>query len=115
MKIIDKPWGKEEIITIQDKYVVKRLYMKKGKRCSLQYHKKKVETIYVLSGVLLLHLGPDTTNTLSSTICMRPGDFQTIPATLPHRMEAEEDAIYLESSTTELDDVVRLEDDYDRK
>ena len=32
-----------------------------------------------------------------------------------HRMEAIEDCIYLEASTPEIDDVVRLSDDYDRE
>ena len=38
----------------------------------------------------------------------------TIPPKLIHRMEAIEDSIYLEASTPEIDDVVRLEDDYKR-
>ena len=41
MKIIKKPWGKEEVIEINDKYMVKKLTMWKGHRCSLQYHQKK--------------------------------------------------------------------------
>ncbi len=108
MKTIDKPWGKEEILSIQDKYVVKRLHMTKGKRCSLQYHKYKTETVYMLSGILLLHLD-------GRIITMTPGDFHTILPGEIHRMEGGEDAVYLESSTPELDDVVRVEDDYGRK
>ena len=52
MKFIKKPWGAEEIIEHNENYVVKRLTMKKGHRCSLQYHNKKKETIYVISGSL---------------------------------------------------------------
>jgi len=109
MQVVEKPWGKEEILAVQDQYVVKRLHMFRGRRCSLQYHKRKTETVYVLSGVLLLHLD-------GQVITMQPGDFRTIMPGEIHRMEGgEEDAIYLESSTTELDDVVRVEDDYGRE
>ena len=31
-----------------------------------------------------------------------------------HRMEGEEDSVYLEASTPEIDDVIRLVDDYNR-
>lgn len=108
MQIVNKPWGKEEILAVQDEYVVKRLYMTRGKRCSLQYHEHKTETVYVLSGVLLLHLD-------GQVITMLPGDFRTIIPGEIHRMEGGEDAVYLESSTTELEDVVRVEDDYGRE
>ena len=42
---IKKPWGSEELISNNKNYVLKRLFMKKGHRCSLQYHKKKHETV----------------------------------------------------------------------
>lgn len=106
--VVDKPWGMEEILTTQERYVVKRIHMNKGHRCSLQYHEYKIETIYILSGVLLLYLKDMVTT-------MNPGDFCTIfPGDL-HRMEGKEDAIYLEVSTHELDDIIRVEDDYGRE
>lgn len=40
-KIIEKPWGSEEIIEINEIYMFKKLLMKKGHRCSLQYHEHK--------------------------------------------------------------------------
>ena len=52
MILIKKPWGKEELLEKNKKFMVKRLFMKKGHRCSLQYHNKKKETIFVLSGKL---------------------------------------------------------------
>jgi len=113
MEVIEKPWGKEEILTIQDNYVVKRLTMLSGKRCSLQYHEKKTETIYVVSGILLIHMPGGVEE-------MHPGDSITILPGIQHRMEVEDmdgfsEAVYLECSTTELDDVVRIEDDYGRE
>ena len=34
--IIKKPWGHEELLEKNNKYMFKKLYMKKGHRCSLQ-------------------------------------------------------------------------------
>lgn len=111
-KIIEKPWGQEEIIEINDKYMVKKLSMWAGHRCSLQYHNFKKETIYVLSGVLKITQG-NSQDTLEDHI-YRAGDTITISPGLIHRMEGIEDAVYLEASTPEMEDVVRLIDDYQR-
>jgi len=111
---IDKPWGFEDILEVNDHYVVKRLMMKQGARCSFQYHENKTETIYVLSGTLRLHV-QDEDSDLVAVIEMREGDHYTITPGIAHRMEGGTDCLYLESSTTELDDVVRLEDDYGRE
>ena len=50
MKLIKKPWGKEEVVEINEK-VVKKLTMKSGHRCSLQYHdqKKKLFMFYLVN------------------------------------------------------------------
>ena len=112
MQIIEKPWGKEEVIEINDKYMMKKLAMLKGHRCSLQLHNHKKETIYVLSGQLRIISGPDQDN-LTGKIYTE-GESITISPGVVHRMEGVEDSIYLEASTPEMDDVVRLVDDYER-
>lgn len=112
MKIIDKPWGKEEVIEINNRYMMKKLTMWKGHRCSLQYHKIKQETIYVLSGQLRIVYG-ENKNNLQSRI-FEAGESITLKPEIVHRMEAAEDAVYLEASTPEMEDVVRLSDDYQR-
>jgi quercetin dioxygenase-like cupin family protein len=81
--------------------------MKKGNRCSLQYHQHKHESVYVLSGKLLITLGDDS-------IVAESGKFLVIEPNEIHRMEALEDSFYLEASTPEMDDVVRVSDDYGR-
>jgi mannose-6-phosphate isomerase-like protein (cupin superfamily) len=113
MRVIDKPWGKEEIVEINDRYMMKKLTMLAGHRCSLQFHNLKTETIYVLSGALKIVNGMDQNN-LKEDIYY-PGDSITIPAKVIHRMEAIEDSVYLEASTPEIHDVVRLSDDYKRE
>lgn len=112
MKVIEKPWGKEEVIEINDRYMMKKLTMWKGHRCSLQFHKVKCETIYVLSGQLRIYYGPSLEN-LDSKI-YSSGETITIIPGVVHRMEGVEDSVYLEASTPEMDDVVRLVDDYQR-
>jgi mannose-6-phosphate isomerase len=111
--LIEKPWGSEELLEKNDAYVVKRLFMKQGHRCSLQFHEQKQETVYVLSGVLRILVGP-TADSLTDHI-YRVGDSLTLIPGMVHRMEAVEDALYLEASTPQLDDVVRISDDYSRQ
>lgn len=112
MQIIKKPWGREEVIEINDKYMVKKLTMWKDHRCSLQMHNYKKETIYVLEGQLRIISGPNQKN-LTEKIYIA-GQTITIPPGVVHRMEGVEDSVYLEASTPEMDDVVRLVDDYNR-
>jgi len=112
MQVIEKPWGKEEVLEINERYMVKRLTMWEGYRCSLQFHNHKKETIYVLSGQLKIISGKDQRDLVSRVYSS--GDAITISPGTIHRMEAVEDSIYLEASTPEMDDVVRLVDDYNR-
>lgn len=115
MTIIDKPWGHEHIWAKTDQYVGKLLYIKEGERLSLQYHRKKEETIYVLEGKLELVLEEGSRRDKHS-VFLEPGDtFHISPLTI-HRFAATQgtDVKLMEVSTTELDDVVRIEDDYSR-
>ncbi len=112
MELIKKPWGKEEILEKNENYVVKRLTMHKGHRCSLQFHEKKKETVYVLFGTLKIYFGPNKESLKSKLF--NPGDSITLSPGEVHRMEAIEDSIYLEASTPQLEDVVRINDDYER-
>ncbi|MFQ5513200.1 MAG: cupin domain-containing protein [Myxococcota bacterium] len=112
MQVLEKPWGMEEILEQNGLYVLKRLTMYGEHRCSLQYHRRKRETIYVLSGQLRIYLGP-TADQLQER-AYGPNESVTIEPGWVHRMEAIEDTVYLEASTPELNDVVRLADDYAR-
>lgn len=86
--------------------------MYKGHACSLQYHEVKRESVYLLSGVLKVYVG-DREDELDEII-MKPHDSITLNPFKIHRMEALEDSVYLEASTPELEDVVRLQDRYQR-
>jgi mannose-6-phosphate isomerase-like protein (cupin superfamily) len=104
---IDKPWGYEELVEYNANYVVKKLFMKKGHSCSLQYHELKTETIVILKGSLNIYID-------STKKEYHEGESVTIRPYTHHRMEGLEDCLYLEASTNELWDVVRLQDNYGR-
>ena len=70
MQIIEKPWGKEEIIEINENYMVKKLTMYKNHRCSLQFHNYKKETIYVLSGSLKITSGLNKKDLLENILLL---------------------------------------------
>ena len=110
--VIKKPWGHEELLEKNKKYMFKKLFMKKGHRCSLQFHKKKIETIFVIKGKLRILYG-NKIKKLKKKI-FKQYQFITINPKTIHRMEALTNCIYLESSTPELKDVIRLSDDYKR-
>lgn len=108
---VDKPWGHEIIWARTDRYVGKILHVKAGHVLSLQYHNRKDETMYVLSGELILRIRPGAE--LESRP-FRAGESVHVPAGLVHQIEAVADSDVLEASTPELDDLVRLQDRYGR-
>jgi mannose-6-phosphate isomerase-like protein (cupin superfamily) len=110
---VEKPWGSELIWAVTDAYAGKLITIREGRRLSLQYHLEKDESIYVIEGRLLLHLEDDDGTIQIHTL--EPGDSVHIPPGRTHRFEAAVDTKLIEVSTTELDDVVRLEDDYGRE
>ncbi|MEA2440387.1 MAG: mannose-6-phosphate isomerase [Thermoleophilaceae bacterium] len=111
-KRIDKPWGHELWYAHTERYVGKILHIGKGHRLSLQYHESKDESAYLLRGRLRLTTGPSV-DELSTRDIEPGGIWRNEPGTV-HMIEAIEDAEVLEVSTPEVDDVVRLEDDYGR-
>ena len=113
---IDKPWGHERIWAVTDRYVGKYLYIEAGHKLSRQYHETKDETIYVLSGPLLVELGPDNENDDVVIITLLEGEAYHVRPEAVHRFVAtdEYDVELIEVSTTELSDIIRLEDDYGR-
>lgn len=114
MRIVDKPWGYEVIWAETDRYVGKRLVIRPKERLSRQYHVKKDETFHVLSGDMRLELGHPVDEDFR-IIDMRVGSTFHCPPRVVHRMVAGHEGVeVLEVSTPELDDVVRLDDDYGR-
>tara|TARA_Y100000310_G_scaffold120621_1_gene119374 strand:+ start:2456 stop:2788 length:333 start_codon:yes stop_codon:yes gene_type:complete len=106
---IEKPWGYEIVWAETPHYVGKLLHINAGQRLSKQYHQIKEETVYVISGVLYNY---DADNIINKFL---PGQTLHINPHQIHRFGANESAVELiEVSTPHLDDVIRLEDDYNR-
>lgn len=103
----DKPWGYEKVLIYTDKYLTKELYIKEGFQTSFHYHKKKDETMYIISGAGYIEFN-DTKEYFgkNDTIRIKPGTEHTIVAT--------ENTVLHEVSTPHLDDTTRVKDYYTR-
>jgi len=133
-KMVMKPWGHELWIAdgVRTPYANKKIFFKAGNQTSLQVHEHKFETNYVIegSGYLLisehhfnckLYLNGnmkqedvDLEISRMKTILLSPGVvFDVSPCHL-HRVIATTDLTFIETSTCELDDVIRLQDDTGR-
>jgi quercetin dioxygenase-like cupin family protein len=108
---VEKPWGHELIWARTDRYVGKILHIEPGHVLSLQYHNKKDESIYVLSGEIVLRL--QRNDTLIERRLAQGEAFHIEPKVI-HQFEAVAATDLLEASTSEIDDVVRLKDRYGR-
>jgi mannose-6-phosphate isomerase len=109
---VDKPWGHELRWGITDRYAGKVLHINRGEALSLQYHDRKDEFLYVVTGAVDIELGGPNGDLTKHR--MQAGDtLHIIPGTR-HRLTAVEDTDIFEVSTPEIDDVVRLEDRYGR-
>ncbi len=113
MRVVTKPWGYEKWIRQTDYYVLKEIFMKAGYRSSLQYHVKKEETNYILNGRGLLRYTLDRNIAFSQRVLL-PGDVFHILPNIVHRVEAVTDLTMIEASTPEVDDIIRLADDWNR-
>lgn len=112
IKTVPKPWGKEIWFADQPGYVGKILFITKGHRYSLQYHERKVETQYVIKGLCRFLIGPSESEL--EEVILKPGDKLDVHPGMVHRAEALEDLEIVEVSSNDLDDVVKLADDYGR-
>jgi mannose-6-phosphate isomerase-like protein (cupin superfamily) len=99
VKIVPKGWGREVWIANNDLYCGKILEIKKGKRCSLHYHKLKTESFYLHSGRLRVLIKHSAEAEATEEFELRAGECMDIPTGLVHQMEALEDAELFEFST----------------
>jgi mannose-6-phosphate isomerase len=111
---VEKPWGHELIWAESEQYVGKLLFVKAGESLSLQFHRVKDESWLVQDGRAKLELGSAGDAVLRVEVVGAGATFRFRPGTV-HRLTALEDTTIIEVSTTELDDVIRLEDRYGRE
>lgn len=108
---VDKPWGYELRFARTDRYCGKVLFIRAGQQLSLQLHRQKDEAFLVHEGTLDLVLGQGSAQRVER---VAPGEARHLPPGTVHRFRAVTDCLLFEVSTPELEDVVRLEDDYGR-
>jgi mannose-6-phosphate isomerase-like protein (cupin superfamily) len=119
---VTKPWGWERWLELwEDRsvgrgYCMKHLFIKADTRTSFQLHNKKTETNFLIQGEAEAYLENEKGD--MEMRIMRAGDPDcdtwTIPAGKPHRIHTLTDIYLVEASTWDVDDVVRLGDDYGR-
>ena len=135
IKKVDKPWGYEKWIADGSpnfRYALKEILLKSKFKSSIQFHEFKEETNYIQKGEGILHYDPDPINFekyknneysedefigIMNNLKKQklyPGIVFHIKPGIIHRVEAITDLTMIESSTIELDDVVRLNDEWGR-
>ena len=135
VKTIKKPWGHEKWIADgapDFKYALKEIFIRSSFQSSIQFHEFKHETTYVKAGKGILYYveapidikkfndGKYSDEEMQELIKnmkkleIFPGTIYHIKPGIIHRVEAVEDLIFIESSTIELNDVVRINDQWSR-
>lgn len=113
---ISKPWGEELILRRTATSVVKALRIKPEQRLSLQYHRRKRETLMLLSGDAVLTLGPSID--MLQEMTLDEGERQEVEAGIVHRLAAGASGADILEIASRLpddeEDIVRLADDYGR-
>jgi mannose-6-phosphate isomerase len=110
---VDKPWGWELIWARTEDYCGKLLFVKAGESLSLQFHREKDESWYVQSGRTRIEIAAAGDAVPQAEVVGPGAAFRIRPGTV-HRVTALEDTTIVEVSTPQLEDVVRLEDNYGR-
>jgi len=113
-KRVRKGWGEERWLVAENSpFGFKVIHVKAGERTSLQYHEKKEEANLILRGEGTLYFADRVGNEIL-TRALLPGDIVHVRPGAVHRIEASTDITLVEVSTPELDDVIRLSDDFGR-
>jgi len=107
-----RPWGTYTILEDKEQYKVKKIIVKSGKRLSLQKHFHRSEHWIVVSGTATVTVGEEIR-------LIRPNESTYIKMGEIHRLENEGkiDVILIEAQVGEYtgeDDIVRIEDDFER-
>jgi len=108
----NRPWGAFFVIAEDSLYKIKRIEVNPGERLSYQYHNKRSEVWTIIQGRAIITLN-DKYQDYSE------GDTILIPQGVKHRIEnnGTEKTVFIEIQTGSYfgeDDIVRLEDDYNR-
>lgn len=115
MKYIEsekRPWGEYFVIHDEQNYKIKRIEVNAGQRLSYQYHKYRAEVWTIIEGEALITLN-------NKVIKASMGETVIIPLGSKHRIEniSDKKIVFIEVQTGSYfgeDDIIRIEDDYNR-
>ena len=108
-----RPWGRYEVLYESETCKVKRIIVKPQQRLSYQYHFKRQEAWTIIQGTATITLNDEIKD-------YQTGSTALIPLKAKHRVEnkdSKKDLIFIEVQTGSYfgeDDIIRIEDDYDR-
>ena len=111
-EIQERPWGKYIVISDDSNYKLKRIEVNSGHRLSYQYHNKRSEVWTIVKGY-----GEVTIDGQKKEVTY--GDCIKIGIGSKHRIKNNSDStlIFIEVQTGTYfgeDDIVRIQDDFDR-
>jgi len=115
--VVTKPWGSELIWAHTDNYVGKIINVNATHELSIQFHKQKEETLYVLNGIGVLNIftmDEDGDVLCAKSLELTQGMSFHLEPNIIHNIRAITDLSVIEVSTNYLNDVVRLYDKYGR-
>ncbi len=112
---INQTWGEELLVArvpgVATAKILKRHEGEGWYRAGLQYHERKHECFYLLSGeVYVFYVHSDR---LLHRVYMRPGMAFIIPPGVAHSVQTLTDSVMVEASNDVANDRVRVEDQYD--
>ena len=112
LEIGERPWGKYFVLADEPHYKLKRIEVNPGQKLSYQYHHKRQEQWTVIAGNATIVLD-------GKEIELKYGESIFIPLGAKHRMMnlSDQTVVFIEVQTGTYfgeDDIVRLDDEYDR-
>lgn len=103
-----RDWGEETLVSVvEGHFTFKKILLKKGKRGGLQYHHKKDESGFIVSGSMKIRYDLGDGHLQEKVVS--EGDYFHFPTGLVHQEIALEDCVIIEVSTPYLNDRVRVE------
>jgi len=108
----ERPWGNYEVLLDSPNCKVKQIVVKPGGKLSYQFHTKRREQWTIVKGEAVIILDGER-------LFRTAGESIKIPLGTKHRVinEGEEDLIFIEVQTGSYfgeDDIIRIEDEYNR-
>jgi mannose-6-phosphate isomerase len=113
LEVGERPWGKYYVLADEPNYKLKRIEVMPGHRLSYQYHHHRQEKWTIIQGICEVILDEIATQ-------YGYGESVFIPQGAKHRIKntGTETLIFIEVQTGTYfgeDDIIRLQDDYQRK